>query len=81
MVLLQLLVLLAYCTHIIAASAEIKLSYGTFAGTPLSNGVTQWLGIPFAAKPIGDLRFAPPQDPPNFTGVQQAIKVSHSRSV
>ena len=37
--------------------------------------VEQWLGIPFAEVPIGDLRFAPPQalTPSNDTTVQPKI--------
>lgn len=59
----------------LAVEPVVKLSYAQYAGTPLSNGITQWLGVPFAAPPIGDLRFAPPADPAATSGVQEANKV------
>ena len=65
-----------YAYSVAAVESQVDLSYGKFMGTPLSNGITQWLGIPFAAPPVGDLRFAPPIDPPKQSGVQQADKVS-----
>ncbi|OAG38818.1 hypothetical protein AYO21_07013 [Fonsecaea monophora] len=43
-------------------------------GRALANGVTQWLGMRYAAAPTGPLRFAPPQDPPIVHGTQQANK-------
>ena len=68
-----LLCLFAY--SVVAVEPLVDLSYSTFEGTSLTNGITQWLGIPFAAPPINELRFAPPNDPPSKTGVQQANKV------
>lgn len=70
------LCLLAYAA--LAVDPLVKLSYAQYAGTPLSNGITQWLGIPFAAPPTGNLRFAPPADPTEKSGVQQANQVSTS---
>lgn len=46
-----------------AASPKVYLNYTTYRGTVLPNGVTQWLGIRYAAPPIGDLRFREPQNP------------------
>ncbi|EJD02747.1 triacylglycerol lipase [Fomitiporia mediterranea MF3/22] len=43
-----------------------------YLGTALSSGITQWLGIRFAAPPLGDLRFRAPQDPPVNDTVQVA---------
>ena len=68
--------LLAIVGQVFAVEREVQLSYGSFVGTPLSNGISQWLGMPFAAPPIGNLRFAPPIDPPMQTQSQVANKVS-----
>lgn len=46
-----------------AVDPRVNLGYSTYTGVPLSNGVTQWLGLRYAAPPLGDLRFAAPQDP------------------
>ncbi|RFU25456.1 hypothetical protein B7463_g10886, partial [Scytalidium lignicola] len=44
------------------------LGYSRYQGTVLENGITQWLGMRYAAPPLGDLRFRAPQDPtPNPT--------------
>ncbi|TFK62937.1 alpha/beta-hydrolase [Pluteus cervinus] len=49
----------------------VKLSYGSFQGAVAGN-VTTFLGVPFAAPPVGNLRFAPPQPPIPFKGIQDA---------
>ena len=47
----------------VAISPVVDLNYTSYRGTANSNGVTQWLGIRYAAPPLGDLRFRAPQDP------------------
>jgi Carboxylesterase type B len=66
----------AICTLISLASAStvVDLGYARYEGHTHS-GVTQWLGMRFAAPPVGDLRFAAPQDPLSVEGIQQATKV------
>ncbi|KAJ7456044.1 Alpha/Beta hydrolase protein [Mycena galericulata] len=55
------------------ASPVIDLGYAQYQGTVnTSTNLTTFLGIPYAAAPIGDLRFSAPQPPKNVTGVQQA---------
>jgi para-nitrobenzyl esterase len=44
---------------------------GQLEGFRLS-GVRRWRGIPFAAPPVGDLRWRPPADPEPWDGVRQA---------
>jgi len=42
-----------------------------------TNGVTAWKGIPFAAPPIGDLRWRAPQLPRAWSGVRPAADYSN----
>ena len=46
-----------------AVSPVVYLNYTTYRGIAFSNGITQWLGIRYAAPPVGDLRFREPQNP------------------
>lgn len=55
-----------------AVSPLVTLNYTSYEGTALSNGVTQWLGVRYAAPPLGDLRFQAPQDPVVVSGIQAA---------
>ncbi|KAI3392679.1 hypothetical protein diail_5319 [Diaporthe ilicicola] len=56
-----------------AVDVTVGLDYSTYIGTAQSGtGVTEWLGIRFAAPPLGDLRFARPQDPPVVSTPQPA---------
>ncbi len=47
---------------------------GRLEGTRLANGVTAFLGIPYAAPPLGPLRWQPPQPLPRWPGVRAASK-------
>ena len=42
----------------------------------VSSGVTQWLGIPYAAPPLGQLRWQPPQAPTPWTAPLPALQYS-----
>ena len=53
----------------------VKLSYTTYEGTALPNGVTQWLGLRYASPPLGSLRFRAPTDPPRNDTIQIADNV------
>lgn len=46
-----------------AVKPLVDVSYSKYQGVSLQNGITQWLGVRFAAPPVGNLRFAAPQDP------------------
>lgn len=64
---------LARLWHTAAATDTCaRLGYSSYNGAALPNGVTQWLGIRYAAPPLGDLRFAAPEDPPAVEGVVEA---------
>jgi para-nitrobenzyl esterase len=58
-----------------AASDRVKTANGTIEGTGRQpSGVREFKGIPFAAPPVGDLRWAAPQPVKNWTGVKQAVQ-------
>src|SRR5512132_3010028 len=56
-----------------AAAAQVKTDAGLVQGTaPSSAGVRAFKGIPFAAPPVGDLRWKAPQPVTPWTGVRKA---------
>ena len=63
-----------FMTLITAAAAfgadRVKIANGTLEGTgPQASGVREFKGVPFAAPPVGDLRWKEPQPVKNWTGV------------
>ena len=65
------LALAAAAAPAMAQIAEAKVSGGRVAGT-IVNGIAQFKGIPFAAPPVGDLRWKAPQRVKAWSGVRQA---------
>ena len=58
-------------------NGPVKIESGTILGTPGSNAaVTQFLGIPFAAPPVGNLRWRPPQPVTAWPNVRTADRFS-----
>ncbi len=53
----------------------VTTKYGTVSGAP-ADGVTRFLGVPYAASPTGPLRFAAPQPPTAWTGVRECTAFS-----
>lgn len=51
---------------------EVSVADGRVLGAS-SSGVWTFRGIPYAAPPVGDLRFAPPQPPESWTGIRSAV--------
>ena len=60
----------------IAVGPVVDLGYSRYEGVALGNGVSQWLGIRFAAPPLGNLRFRAPADPDQNATLQRAVEVS-----
>ncbi len=51
---------------------QVELTYGQVSGVELDGDVTVFRGIPFAAPPVGDLRWKAPQPPIPWQGVRAA---------
>lgn len=58
-----------------AADNVKQLDYASYRGYDQGDGVSYWKGIRFAAAPVGELRFAGPQDPPATRDIQDATAV------
>lgn len=57
---------------------QVKVANGTLEGSyNAATGIRSFKGIPFAAPPIGDLRWREPQPVNNWTGVRKAYHFSH----
>src|SRR5579863_9485555 len=50
----------------------VRVDSGLLLGTTDSNGVAAYKGVPFAAPPVGDLRWRPPQPVAHWEGVRNA---------
>lgn len=62
-----------------AAERVVKTQSGLVSGIPTAvRGVTAWLGIPFAAPPVGELRWRPPAPPLSWSGVRRADHYGNS---
>jgi para-nitrobenzyl esterase len=55
----------------VARAEVVHIAQGDLAGVA-ANGVESFKGVPFAAPPVGDLRWRPPEPPANWTGVRKA---------
>ncbi|KAI9042436.1 uncharacterized protein KD926_005514 [Aspergillus affinis] len=57
-----------------ASRPLVDLGYSTYEGLRLNAGVDQYLGMRYAAPPLGNLRFRAPQAPPRTDSIQTAFK-------
>ncbi|KAL2352362.1 Alpha/Beta hydrolase protein [Cryomyces antarcticus] len=73
MLLVLLCVLLATLHSATAVAPLVDVGYAKYQGKQ-NNAITQWLGIRYAAKPLGKLRFATPQDPVKMADTQPALQ-------
>ncbi len=60
-----------------ASAPLLKLKQGTVAGAVDRSGVHRFLGVPYAAPPVGDLRWQPPK-PRSWAGTRPATEYSAS---
>jgi para-nitrobenzyl esterase len=67
--------LLAAAGSAAAAPVKAKVAQGVVVGEA-TDGIATWRGIPFAAPPVGDLRWKPPQAPAKWTGERAATQFS-----
>ena len=70
------LLFLCHCLPVEAAwNAPVKTADGMLQGTPGKNpAITAFLGVPYAAPPVGSLRWRAPQEVASWTGVRKADK-------
>ena len=60
-----------------AVSDPVNTDAGQVSGVTLPSGVRAFLGIPFGAPPVGDLRWREPQPVARWQGVRKADQFAH----
>ena len=69
------LILIAVFMSAAFAADQVKTANGVVGGAgKQKSGVRKFLGIPYAAPPVGDLRWKPPTRAKNWQGVREAVK-------
>ncbi len=68
----RLLPLIAALVAVPAAAQTVSLDTGQAEGRTLASGVRAWLGLPFAAPPVRDLRWKAPQPVAKWEGIYHA---------
>src|SRR4029077_2818901 len=58
-----------------ARALVVSTDRGPLAGKALDGGVRAFLGVPFAAPPVGALRWRPPAEAPSWTAPRDATAV------
>ena len=64
---------LTFASTIAAQTKSVQTDQGSLQGT-MEGGIAVYKGVPFAAPPVGDLRWRAPKAPAAWTGVRQADK-------
>ena len=62
--------------HAQSAAPQADINSGTLQGAWAAGAphIAKFLGIPYAAQPVGKLRWRPPQPPPAWSGIRKATK-------
>jgi para-nitrobenzyl esterase len=68
--------LTASCAVVADAGTQVRVEGGQLAGS-IENGVASWKGIPFAAPPVGALRWRAPQPVVSWQGTKAATAYGH----
>jgi para-nitrobenzyl esterase len=63
---------IALSATVFQIDGPVQLTYGQVSGVELDSDVTVFRGIPFAAPPVGDLRWKEPRPPIPWRGVRAA---------
>ena len=71
------LALTAACPFLQPHPPLVNLNYTTYQGLRLPNGVNAFLGMRYAAPPLGDRRWRAPAEPLPTKGVVLATEVCH----
>ena len=58
--------------------AMVRIADGAVRGLPTSSGVDEFLGLPYAAPPTGNLRWRPPQPAARWRGIRDATQFAAS---
>jgi para-nitrobenzyl esterase len=64
--------LLLFPALALAQTYAVRIDSGLVSGVRLSHGEAVYKGIPFAAPPVGKLRWRPPQPPASWQGIRKA---------
>lgn len=64
---------IVFCMTRASVAAPVRVEGGLVEGT-VTDGLAIYKGIPFAASPVGDLRWRPPQPVKSWDGVRKADK-------
>jgi para-nitrobenzyl esterase len=76
--------LLLLCSLLTAASLfaqpapHVRTAQGELVGEVTTMGPYAFKGIPYAAPPVGPLRWQPPQPPPSWQGIRDATNYGHA---
>jgi para-nitrobenzyl esterase len=62
----------AYSVNIQSSPTVVQTQHGAVQGVATSNGLYAFRGIPYAAPPVGNLRWKDPQAPSSWKGVRDA---------